>query len=97
MTELQIHPLAEAELAETAWFYEARLAGLGGAFLVEVGRCFDRAHHSPESGAPCFGRFRRLLVRRFPYAVVYEVMPHAVLIIAVAHQRRKPGYWRRRR
>jgi hypothetical protein len=37
-----------------------------------------------------------MLVRRFPYAVVYDVLPDAVIIIAVAHQRRKPGYWIRR-
>ena len=96
MIELLIHPLAEAELDAAARFYEARLAGLGEAFLLEVERCFDRAHHAPESGALYYGKFRRLLVRRFPYAIIYEVLPQEVLIIAVAHQRRKPGYWRRR-
>jgi plasmid stabilization system protein ParE len=96
VSELLIHPLAEAELEAAARFYESRLAGLGEAFLDEVGECFKRAHHSQESGAPCYGRFRRLLVRRFPYAVVYEVLPHGVLIVAVAHQRRKPDYWRTR-
>lgn len=96
MIRLQIHPLAETELAETAQFYEARLRGLGETFLVEVGRCFDRAREAPESGLLCFGRFRRLLVRRFPYSVIYEILPDEVLIVAVAHQRRKPGYWRRR-
>ena len=96
MSEFRIHPLAEAELAAAALFCEARVPGLGEAFLEEIGRCFERARHSPESGAPCYGRFRRMLVRRFPYAVVYDVSPDAVTIIAVAHQRRIPGYWRRR-
>ncbi len=96
MSKLQIHPQAEAELAAAGRFYEARLAGLGEAFLTEVGRCFDRAHHLPESGAPCYGKFRRLLVHRFPYSVVYEILSQSVLIVAVAHQRRKPGYWLRR-
>jgi hypothetical protein len=94
--ELQIHPLAEAELASAAQFYEGRVSGLGETFLVEVGRCFERARHSPESGAQCYDRFRRLLLRRFPYSIVYEVLPRAVVIIAVAHLRRKPGYWRKR-
>jgi hypothetical protein len=91
VTELQIHSLAEAELAAAARFYEARLHGLGEAFLVELGRCFDRVRSFPESGTRCYGRFRR-----FPYDVVYEVLPHAVLVVAVAHQQRKPGYWRTR-
>ena len=96
MTELLIHPLAEAELEAAALFYETRLAGLGASFLTEVSRCFDHVRNSPESGLRCHGRFRRLLVRRFPYSVIYETLPHAVLIVAVAHQRRKPGYWRQR-
>lgn len=96
MRELRIHPSAEAELAGAARFYEAQLAGLGQDFLFEVGRCFDRVHHSPETGTPCYSRFRRLMLRRFPYSVIYEVSPHSTLIVAVAHQRRKPGYWRKR-
>jgi plasmid stabilization system protein ParE len=96
VNKLEIHPSAENELRVAAQFYEARLAGLGEAFLVEVGRSFDRAHHSPESGAPCYGRYRRLMIRRFPYSVVYEVLADAILILAVAHHRRKPGYWLRR-
>lgn len=96
MSKLQIHPLAEAELAAAARFYEKRLAGLGRVFLDEVSRCFDHVLDSPESGAPCYSKFRQLLVRRFPYAVVYEVLPRGILIVAIAHQRRKPAYWRRR-
>jgi len=96
VSQLQIHPLAETELEAAARFYEAKLAGLGEAFITEVSRCFDRALDAPESGVACYGRFRRLIVRRFPYAVFYEALPQAVLILAVAHQRRKPGYWRKR-
>jgi plasmid stabilization system protein ParE len=96
MNELEIHPLAESELRAAAQFYEARLPGVGEAFLIEVGRCFDRVRHYPESGTPCYDRFRRLPVCRFPYCVIYEVFPQSVLVVAVAHQRRKPGYWRRR-
>ncbi len=45
MNELRIHPLAEAELEAAAQFYQTRVAGLGEAFLEEVGRCFDRVRH----------------------------------------------------
>ncbi|MFH0823681.1 MAG: type II toxin-antitoxin system RelE/ParE family toxin, partial [Pseudomonadota bacterium] len=84
MTNLRIHPLAEAEAATATRFYEARLDGLGQVFLDEISRCFDRARNSPGTGAPCYGRFRRLLVHRFPYSVVYEVLPQSILIVAVA-------------
>lgn len=39
---------------------------------------------------------RRFILRRFPYAVVYRREPTAVLVVAIAHGSRKPGYWRRR-
>lgn len=39
---------------------------------------------------------RRFIMRRFPYAVVYRREPAAVLVVAIAHGSRKPGYWRHR-
>lgn len=39
---------------------------------------------------------RRMLVRRFPLAIIYRVEAQRVLVVAIAHQRRRPGYWRRR-
>jgi len=93
---LKIHPLAEMELGEAARFYEERLAGLGEDFLVEINRCFSTARDVPALGTPAYGRFRCLQVHRFPYSVVYEVLPDTILILAIAHRRRKPGYWRRR-
>jgi hypothetical protein len=95
--ELRLHPLAEVELAKAAGFYEARVAGLGGDLLTEVSRCFSLIRQWPESGAPCFRRYRRLLVRRFPYSVIYELLPSGAQVVAVAHQRRRPGYWRGRK
>lgn len=56
-----------------------------------------RAVEAPAVGAPYVAGTRRLLARRFPYAVVYRVRGEQVVeIVAVAHYRRRPGYWRRR-
>lgn len=70
MIELELHPLAEAELEAAARFYEACVPGLGSDFLREVRRTFSFIQQWPESGAPHFRRYRRSLVNRFPYSVI---------------------------
>ena len=84
-------------MAGAARFYEERVPGLGRDFLAEIERCFDRICFMPESGQLVYSKFRRRLVTRFPYFVVYEILQNSILIVAIAHQRQRPGYWRQRR
>jgi plasmid stabilization system protein ParE len=91
------HPEADAELEEAALFYESRLAGLGKSFAAEVERTIALVREFPEAGSQVGTRRRRVLVARFPYSIVYRQDPDAIVIVAVAHQRRRPGYWRRRK
>jgi toxin ParE1/3/4 len=90
------HPAAEAELLAAAEFYEARAPRLGLDFLAEVERVAARAAAQPKLGAPYAGGTRRLMARRFPYAVVYRERGGGIEIVAVAHGGRRPGYWRER-
>jgi plasmid stabilization system protein ParE len=96
VTDLQLHFLAEVEMNEAARFYELRVPGLGQDFLTEIERCFAQVTSHPESGQAVFQRFRRVLTRRFPFAVIYELLPDDILVVAIAHQHRRPGYWRGR-
>ena len=57
----------------------------------------DRIEESPERWPSYIEGTRRLLFRRFPYFAVYKVLPQAVHVLAIAHARRRPGYWRRRK
>lgn len=84
-------------MTRAAGFYEARVPGLGRDFLAEIERCFERISSMPEAGQSIYGRFRRRLVMRFPYSAVYELLPDAILVVAIAHQSQRPGYWRQRR
>lgn len=97
MIPYTFHPEADAELEEAAVFYESRLAGLGKSFAAEVERTIALVREFPEAGSQVGTRRRRVLVARFPYSIVYRQDPDAVVIVAVAHQRRRPGYWRRRK
>jgi plasmid stabilization system protein ParE len=79
-----------------AAFYEPRREGPGDLFLREVAAGFSRIARQPLSAPYYFDEFRRLLIPRFPYAIVYKVEDSRILIIAVAHLHRKPSYWKER-
>ena len=96
MTPHKFHPDADAELEEAALFYESRMAGLGKSFAAEIEQTISLVRQFPDSGSPIGTRVRRVLVARFPYAIVYRSDPDLVIVVAVAHQRRRPGYWRDR-
>ena len=96
MTRVSYHPLADQELSAAALFYHRQAPGLGSAFLDEVERAEALLVSFPEAGRPPHGEIRRFEVRRFPFDLIYEVRSDELWILAVAHQRRKPGYWRDR-
>jgi plasmid stabilization system protein ParE len=77
-------------------FYQARLDGLGWRFLEAVEATADRVSASPNAGAPLAGGYRKRIVPGFPYSVIYRVWEDNVYLVAVAHQHRRPGYWRGR-
>lgn len=60
---------------------------------MEVERVFARLGENPEIGPPARHNARKLLVRRFPYVVIYRVEAKRVLVLAVGHQRRHPDFW----
>ncbi len=96
MIPLRLLRDAEDELVETAKYYERCSAGLGASFVDEIQRTFALIQTYPEAGRVLGLGYRRLLVHRFPYSVVYRTESGAIVCVAIAHDRREPGYWRRR-
>ena len=96
MKETIFHPEARAEMREAVEFYEARLDGLGFRFLSAVEQTAGRISAHPEAGAPLGGEFRKRIVSGFPYNIIYRVWEDYIYLVAVAHQHRRPGYWRER-
>jgi toxin ParE1/3/4 len=91
-----LDPAAAAELREAAVFYEDCREGLGLEFLVSVEATFAAIAHRPTLWRRLKGRFRRCLVHRFPYGVIYAMEDDVVYVAAVMHLKRKPGYWESR-
>ena len=87
---------AEEEMTEAAIFYEEQAQGLGAEFLDDVQSTIDRLLENPMLGHAVVGDLRRSLLSRFPYSLIYAIEPEDLLVIAVAHQRRRPDYWRER-
>lgn len=90
------HDLAEGELNEAAAFYARARPGLGDAFLAEVQHAVDALVASPLAGRAVENDVRWWFVRRFSYSVLYRVREDHIRILAVAHQKRRPFYWRGR-
>ena len=91
--QVLLRPDAEADLIEARDWYEAKQEGLGDEFLTCVEAAIARAARVPDENPRAHGEVRRVLIRRFPYGVFYLVEGGALLVLAVAHVRRQPGYW----
>ena len=96
MKEAVFHPEARAEMRESFEFYETRLDGLVFRFLSAVEQATKRIVLHPEAGMPLSGEFRKRIVQGFPFSVIYRVWEDYIYLVAVAHQHRRPGYWRER-
>lgn len=87
---------ARRELKEAVHYYNAHRAGLGGEFRDEVWETVERIKKFPETWYPLSDSIHRCQTNRFPYGLIYAVSDGEILIIAVAHNRRAPEYWRPR-
>lgn len=96
MAELIYHPAAKFELRQAAAWYEECRPNLGRAFLMEAERTAVKLDSAPLRWMRISGEYRRIRVRRFPYAFVYRVEAQAIYVVAVMHLYRRPEYWRSR-
>jgi plasmid stabilization system protein ParE len=89
-------PPAEEEMTEAALYYDAARSGFGDAFLDDIRHAIDTIRERPHLGVAIAYGFRRALLRRFPFSLIYAVGAEEIIVVAVAHQRRSPNYWRAR-
>jgi toxin ParE1/3/4 len=92
-----LHSEAIAELDGAISYYEDQKIGLGLDFLVEVEQAIGKVRQNPNLGAACkITGLRRYVMQRFPFLIFYAEFEEYIWIVAIAHAKRKPGYWRRR-
>lgn len=85
--------IATQELEDAVRFYELEYVGLGRRFKEEVRSAALRVAEYPKAWSVERGEVRKCLLHKFPYKLLYSVEANHVLVIAVAHQHRKPDYW----
>lgn len=94
----RIEPDAERELLAAADWYEEQRSGLGVDFLAQVDlamrRVLEGEHGTPVPGVASAAR--RVPIARFPFWIVFIEYGETAVVVAFAHERREPGYWRTR-
>jgi len=91
--QLAFSIMAQQELVEAKRYYNQQQMGLGRQFQREAELAAQRILAHPLAWQMERPPFRRFLLDRFPYKMLYIVEDDRVLVIAVAHQHRQPDYW----
>jgi plasmid stabilization system protein ParE len=94
---LRFHPEAEEEyLASLSW-YRDRSPAAAINFESAIEDAVKKITKAPQRWPTYFNSFRKYALRQFPFSVIYQEFPSEIVIFAVAHGSRRPGYWRNRR
>jgi toxin ParE1/3/4 len=91
------HPEALAEYAEAVQYYAEQRAEVAQEFINAVEDAVYRVRDSPNRYVTIDEDVRRCMTRRFPYGILYTVERDSILILAVMHCSREPGYWKIRK
>ena len=83
-------------MREAADFYDLEQPGLGTEFLDEIERMMRQVIDYPESSPVALGYVRKRVIPRFPYSIIYSSRDGGIYVSAVAHNSRRPFYWRDR-
>ena len=93
---VEFHPEAIAEARAAAEWYKARSRPVADAFVAEISHAVEQIEDEPDRWPEYILGTRRYLLHRFPFLIVYRQEGQAIQVLAVAHGRRAPGYWKSR-
>src|SRR5271165_223009 len=93
---LRFHPQAEQEYLTSLGWYRDRSRIAAANFETAFVQAVERIREAPQRWPIYFREFRKYILRQFPFSIVYREFSTEVVVFAVAHGRRRPGYWRGR-
>jgi len=96
MADILFHPDIEKEVKDSYKWYENQAAGLGDDFLTELETAYQAIIELPDTWPKFHKNFRRFLLSKFPFSVIYRFSQSTIFVVAVMHNSRKPGYWSER-
>ena len=88
--------VALRELEDAIQYYEDADPGLGLRFYSEVRNAIERIKLFPEAWQPISKRTRQCRTKVFPFGIIYSIRGDEIVVVAVAHLKRRPGYWKDR-
>ncbi len=97
MTPVYFDAAALDDSLQAIAYYEDKQAGLGLCFKESVDRAVESIARMPLSYRVLTPPFRRCLLPGFPYGIIFTIEPDFIYVVAVAHAKRKPGYWAKRK
>jgi plasmid stabilization system protein ParE len=93
---LNFHPAARREITDAHGWYIRQSVQAADGFYEELLPALDRVHARPRLYPPHFYGTQRVVLDRYPFSIVYRELLHEIQIVAVAHAKRRPGYWTNR-
>lgn len=87
---------AVIEFQDAIDFYNLQSDGLGEEFSKEIDNTIVLIKNYPEGFSEYTNNTRKAVVNVFPFNIIYSILPDRILVIAVAHQHRRPNYWVKR-
>ncbi len=96
MREPSFHPDAIQEAREARLWYQARSDVAAAAFMAELDHAIASITEAPDRWPVLANGRRRFVLQRFPFVIWYRIREHDLRISAIAHARRRPGYWKSR-
>ena len=96
MLNIIFHPDIENEVKASYEWYQNQAKGLGEDFLTELETAYQAIVELPNTWPKFQKGFRRFLLSKFPFSVIYRFNRETVYVVAVMHNSRKPGYWSER-
>ncbi len=90
---LVFHPDVELEISSSYSWYQEQAKGLGDDYLTELESSYDAIRELPNTWPKFKKDFRRFLLSKFPFSVIYRSDGNKIYVVAIMHNSRKPGYW----
>ena len=97
MIGILFHPDVFSEVKEAYDWYENQAYGLGDDFMSELEAAFQTVSELPGTWPMFKSDYRRFLLSKFPYSVIYRDNLETIFVVAVMHNSRKPDYWKTRK
>jgi plasmid stabilization system protein ParE len=97
MIRIEFHPEADRELEAAKNWYRERSNLAARAFATEIADSLAKIAEAPDRWPATESAERRFLLSKFPFSILYRVRRNEIFVTAVAHQKRRPGYWQRRK